>query len=137
MNELIGGCKCGQIQYRVDGPALQVVACHCGMCRAMTGAAFSAYVVVREDQFSVRQGRESMARYAVTERTHRHFCATCGTPLFNSNPETYAGLTMLYLGTVAGHAQLAPRVDIFCEDKLPWVSVHAASKSFPRAPHRS
>ena len=134
MNEIAGGCKCGEIGFNVDGPALQIVTCHCGMWRSLTGAAFSTYVVVREDHFRITAGSEKLASYEVTDRTRRHFCPTCGTSLFNSNPETYKGLKMLYFGTIQGNERLEPRINIFCESKLPWVTVHASSKSFQRTP---
>ena len=136
MIESFGSCKCGQVQYKVAGPALQVVACHCGLCRSMTGAPFSSYVVVKEEQFAVTTTHQILANYAVTERTKRHFCVTCGTPIFNSNPHTYKGLAMIYLGTVVGHENLAPELSIYCESKLPWVDIRESSKSFPCAPTR-
>lgn len=130
-----GSCKCGQIRYRAASPALQIVACHCGMCRSMTGAPISSYVVVKDEDLSFISGDNRLTSYAVTERTRRHFCATCGTPIFNSNPHAYKGLAMLYLGTVEGHEALVPGISIYCENKLPWVSI-ASSGSFPQAPNR-
>ncbi len=137
MIETTGACHCGQVAYRVAGPVVQVVACHCGLCRGMTGAAFSAYVVVQNDHFCLTRGQETLANYALSERTTRHFCSHCGTPIYNANPATYQGLTMLYLGTLAGHEQLAPRINLFCESKLPWVTLNEASKRFERAAVRA
>ena len=134
MNQITGSCKCGEIGFNVDGPALQIVTCHCGMCRSLTGAAFSTYVVVREEHFTVTAGLEKLANYEVTDKTRRYFCRACGTSLFNSNPETYKGLKMLYFGTVRGNEHLEPRINIFCESKLPWVTLNESSKSFHRAP---
>ena len=136
MTDTTGRCHCGQIQYSVAGPVVQVVACHCGLCRGMTGAAFSSYAVVQSDRLTVTQGRGVLAAYAVTERTTRHFCNACGTPIFNSNPCSYPGLAMLYLGTVAGHELLAPKIDLYCESRLPWVRLHESCKSFAGAPTR-
>ncbi len=136
MIEPFGSCKCGQVQYKVSNRALQVVACHCRMCRSMTGAPLSSYVVVKEEHFAVTSGHEVLSSYAVSDRTKRYFCATCGTPIFNSNPHTYKGLAMLYLGTVADHENIVPELSIYCEGKLPWVNIHESSKSFPQAPTR-
>ncbi|MGX4642808.1 GFA family protein [Massilia sp. SYSU DXS3249] len=129
-----GSCACGHIQYRIAGPALQVVACHCGMCRRMTGAPLSSYVVVKEEDFDLGPADGGLASYAVTERTTRHFCRRCGTPVFNANPHTYKGLNMVYLGTVQGHEALAPGMAIYCESKLPWVSLPASTRSFDSTP---
>ena len=137
MNQLIGNCKCGQVQYSVAGSVLQVVVCHCNMCRQMTGSAFSSYVVVQDTNLTFTQGQKMLASYSVTEQTTRHFCTTCGTPIFNSNPATYSGLAMLYLGTLDGHETLSPRIDIFCESKLPWVRINEASKCFSRSPRNA
>ena len=132
----IGRCICGQVKYSVSGPVLQVVACHCTLCRRMSGSAFSSYVVVKEQDFSVDHGKEGLTSYEVTDRTTRHFCAKCGTPVFNLNPTMYAGLAMLYLGTLEGHEDNAPRINIFCESKLPSVTTNEQSKSFPQTPRR-
>jgi hypothetical protein len=136
MNPITGSCKCGETGFKVDGPAMQIVTCHCGLCRSMTGAAFSTYVVVREAQFTATGDAEHLAAYQVTDRTRRHFCRACGTPLFNVNPETYKGLRMLYLGTVEGHEHLDPGLHIFCESKLSWATFPEAGQSFQRAPGR-
>ncbi|MFC5481318.1 GFA family protein [Massilia suwonensis] len=132
-----GNCTCGDIRYRITGPALQVVACHCGMCRRMTGAPFSSYVVVKEAELELAAQDEALASYPVTERTTRHFCRRCGTPVFNANPHTYRGLAMVYLGTLQGHEALAPGIAIYCENKLPWLSVSESARHFDAAPKRS
>ena len=136
MNPITGSCKCGETGFKVDGPALQAVTCHCCLCRSMTGAAFSTYVVVKEAQLTVTGNPKQLAVYQVTDRTRRFFCRSCGTPLFNLNPATYKGLSMLYLGTVQGHESLEPTVQLFCESKLSWTRLHEGARSFPRAPGR-
>lgn len=103
----------------------------------MTGAPLSSYLVVREEAFSVTYGKNGLASYAVTERTRRHFCVTCGTPIFNANPHTYKGLAMVYLGTVQGHERLVPGLSIYCESMLPWVSNSESIRRFPQGPTRS
>ena len=128
-----GNCQCGAVQYEVQGDPLQVVNCHCSLCRSMSGAAFSTYVVVREPAFKLVQGDSQLLVHQATERSTKHFCGSCGTPLFNLNPTAYRGLMMLYLGTLADHLSLAPRVDIFCESKLSWVG-KLSPVAFEQAP---
>jgi hypothetical protein len=135
--ETQGSCLCGEISYAVRGEVLQIVNCHCALCRRMSGAAFSSYVVVREAEFFLSKGQSSLGRYAATERATKHFCKRCGTPIFNVNPHTYPGLVMLYLGTMPTHDALAPRINIFCESKLAWVDAIGSAKSFERSAVRS
>ena len=32
-----GGCLCGGVRYRVQGPLRPILQCHCEMCRRATG----------------------------------------------------------------------------------------------------
>ena len=98
----------------------------------MSGGPFSVYVVVREKDFHLAAGETS--RYRATDRTTKHFCACCGTPVFNANPATYKGLAMLYVGTTEDPKRYEPRMNIFCESKLAWVTPNAGSQLFSRSP---
>lgn len=98
----------------------------------MSGGPFSVYVVVREKDFRLAAGDTS--RYRATDRTTKHFCGSCGTPVFNANPVTYKGLAMLYVGTTEDPRSYEPRMNIFCESKLEWVTPNAGSQLFSRSP---
>ena len=39
-----GGCLCGAVGFRVDGPVHRMAHCHCSMCGKHHGAAFGTYV---------------------------------------------------------------------------------------------
>jgi len=130
---LIGSCHCGKVCYAVHGTIVSVVNCHCGLCRSLSGAAFTSYVVVREADFHVEQGQESIARYAATQKAAKHFCVACGTPIFNTNPIEYPSLAMIYLGTASATAELTPKVNVYFESMLPWAGKVEGIKSFSRA----
>lgn len=134
MPSLLGRCLCGKIEYTVAQPPLQVVACHCAMCRRMTGSPFSVYLVVREKDLTMTRGEDASATHQVTQRTTRTFCGTCGSPLFNLNPVTYPGLAMLYLGSTDRPHHHPPVLEIFCESKLEWANVGTPTKAFARSP---
>jgi len=38
---LKGSCLCGGVRYEIDGEIGPVNACRCGLCRKMSGSAFS------------------------------------------------------------------------------------------------
>src|ERR1700735_4617008 len=42
-----GGCMCGAVRYRVDGPLRSIVVCHCEQCRRMTGHVLAATAAKR------------------------------------------------------------------------------------------
>ena len=127
---LKGSCHCGNVRYAVHGDIVSVVNCHCGLCRNLSGAAFTSYIVVREIDFRVDGGQESIARYAATPKAAKHFCVACGTPLFNTNPLDYPSLARIYLGTASTASALAPRINVYHESMLPWVGKVEGIKSF-------
>lgn len=98
----------------------------------MNGAPFSVYAVVRQRDFVVLAGETGS--YQATQRTSKHFCASCATPLFNSNPQVYKGLVMVYAGTMKEPHGHVPTMNIFCESKLEWVALHSGAQAFDRAP---
>ncbi len=98
----------------------------------MNGAPFSVYAVVRQSHFVISAG--TATSWQATERTSKHFCAACGTPLFNLNPAVYEGLVMVYAGTTDALQRQAPTMSIFCDSKLEWVLPNAGSKVFGGSP---
>jgi hypothetical protein len=121
---LDGRCLCGSVQYHVNGTPKAILNCHCDLCRRMSGAPLSSYVVILDKELAITQGNDRLHSYPATDNATRYFCTTCSTPLFNRNV-VHPGLAMLYLGTVEdGHA-LAPTRNIYRESRLPWIdSVH-------------
>jgi len=80
-----GGCLCGGVRYRATGALRDVIACHCGQCRRITGhyGAFSA--CPREDLHLV--SAETLAWYESSPGIRRGFCSRCGATLFWDNPK--------------------------------------------------
>ncbi|WBY02404.1 GFA family protein [Ramlibacter tataouinensis] len=98
----------------------------------MNGTPFSVDAVLRQKDLHLLTSETS--QYRVTERTTKHFCSACGTPIFNSNPTTYKGLAMVYVGTVEDPQRHVPAMNIFCESKLDWVIPNIGGKVFYRSP---
>lgn len=132
MSDLSGACLCGAIRYRVTSGVRRVVNCHCSLCRRMNGSAFSSYAVVPHKALELRD-EQSLARYAVTERATKHYCITCGTPIFNLNRK-YLGACMLYLGSIEGGDVYFPSLNVYCESMLSWVQEVGALEGFPAGP---
>ena len=76
-----GGCLCGAVRYRVRGPALRTLVCHCRFCQRMTGSTSYANAVF---PIGAAEFLGQLATYTHTSETsgkavHLHFCATCAT----------------------------------------------------------
>lgn len=131
-----GSCKCGNIRY-ITGDPLQVVNCHCNLCRSINGSAFSSYVVTRLHEFKLESGNDTLSSYLATDHATKHFCSVCGTPIYNINPERYPGLAVIHLGTLREHDQLNPGVNIYCSSKLGWVDAIPSIRSLAEGPQRN
>lgn len=69
-----GGCLCGAVRYRVEGPPLRVGLCHCADCRKESGSSFVTFAVWPRAAFRVE------GAFATFEG--RSFCPVCGARLF-------------------------------------------------------
>jgi hypothetical protein len=85
-----GGCLCGGVRYRIDGPLRDVVICHCSRCRRTHGhvAAYSDC-----DTADLTMVADATLRWYVADERRRGFCADCGASLFwqrSAEPEITA-----------------------------------------------
>jgi len=73
-----GGCQCGAVRYRADGPVRHASICNCRMCQKALGnltAPFASFHAAVE----WTRGRPTLFRSSM--RVQRGFCNQCGTPL--------------------------------------------------------
>ena len=115
-----GGCLCGKLRYRVQGPPLLVEYCHCGMCRRASGAPVVAWADFPCEGFAYLQG--APARYASSPGVWRSFCGACGSPISFQRGEQPPYLTLTVASLDEPH-RLAPRHHIFSDDALPWLHI--------------
>lgn len=114
---LDGGCRCGEIRYRVTGELVDPRCCHCSRCRKGFGGAGSAYAEVRPGEFSWVSGEANLTRYVNREGFGVGFCRTCGSTLCGFHGDDVHGVT---LGSVDGDPGVAIQRHIFVESKASW-----------------
>jgi hypothetical protein len=113
-----GGCLCGAVRYRVDGPIDSVGHCHCNSCRRSAGAAFVTWFTVERARLAWTSGKPK--QFNSSPGVRREFCGACGTELVYSSeqaPETI-DITLGSLDCADDHP--ADR-HIWTTDKLPWL----------------
>lgn len=114
-----GGCYCGNVRYRVRGPAKFVAHDHCSICRRIAGAAFVTWCGFLEAQFELIEGGAYLTTYASTPAATRQFCSRCGSHLlFRSS--RWPGEVHVTLSTVDDPTGLTPRAHVFTSDRVPW-----------------
>ena len=75
-----GGCLCGAVRYRIDGPMREIIACHCKQCQRWSGHIVAA-TACRRDQLHFETSK-SLRWFVSSETAERGFCARCGSSLF-------------------------------------------------------
>lgn len=74
---LTGGCYCGDVRYRIEGPVLRSTTCRCDSC-ARSIDAHVAWLTVPSDGVVLVAGEPERRTDGPVTRT---FCGRCGTKL--------------------------------------------------------
>ena len=115
-----GGCFCGTIRYRVDGPPRRVTHCHCLHCRRTSGAPFLTWAEFDPAQFRFVTGTPGRceSRPLVTRR----FCGSCGTQLTYQHAEEGDTIDVTVASLDAPDA-VEPEDHVWCDRMLPWMKL--------------
>lgn len=125
-----GGCLCGAIRYRVEGPPRAANVCHCTQCLRHTGALMPSFGAWALDRFRLRAG--APATWRSSSFAVRQFCAACGSPLFWRRDG--ADELDVYLGTLDDPvAAPAPRDQIWSKHRPGWLPPLAGIPDHPEA----
>jgi hypothetical protein len=68
------------VRFEVDGALSPPDACHCTICRKVSGHYFASTDVLRS--LLTIEGDDELRWYRSSEKVRRGFCATCGSALF-------------------------------------------------------
>lgn len=110
-----GGCQCGALRFKVEGPLGEASICHCRMCQKAFGGFYAPLVSVPETSRLVWT-RGSLKHFQSSNHANRGFCADCGTPLTYEAPDGIA----LAIGTFDDPSQIPPSIQFGVEAKLPY-----------------
>lgn len=124
-----GGCLCGAVRYRVNGPIRDIVGCHCKQCRKTTGHWLASANVWR-DQFELTEQR-GLKWYRASDFAGRGFCSECGATLFwRADVGDTIGVAA---GTLDRTEGLRVQGHIFTDDKGDYYALDPALPNFPQS----
>jgi hypothetical protein len=126
-----GHCYCGRVRFSITGPVRNLCVCHCESCRRAAGAAFVGWGTVDADRFKILSGEPSAVR--LSSEVERTFCNDCGSSLTYSHT-LRAGELDFTLVSLDDPASLAPRMHIWVQDKLPWMTLNDGLPQFETVP---
>jgi hypothetical protein len=130
---LTGSCLCGKVRYEVRGPPQLMYFCHCHMCQKATGTAFATNMLVRVEDFVIVEGRARLTPYPSSTGEIRHFCSSCGSPVYNEAKQRSETLSVR-CGLLDGDPMIRPAHHIYASFKAPWFEINDGLPCHPAAP---
>ena len=130
---LHGSCLCQGVAFEIDGTVVDLVYCHCAMCRKAHGSAFRARGKVRTSEFRWVRGEALVRSYTSSPGQHRSFCSACGSNLvtrFDTKPRVLG----LALGVLDDDPGTRPLCHVYVGSKAPWHDITDALPQFEEEP---
>ncbi len=118
-----GGCLCGSVRYQVTGTAIEVLHCHCTMCRKSAGAPIVTWANFPGDRLTYTRGDPII--YQSSKNGRRGFCSQCGSQIVMYYVG-YPAFIAVTVGTFDDPAAVAPTEHVFVDTQLPWLHIDDA-----------
>jgi hypothetical protein len=115
-----GGCLCGAVRYRLDGPPLHADYCHCRMCQRAAGAPVVAWGTWPADRLTWLAGEART--FASSKKGTRSFCPDCGTPLTFVDADA-PELVDVTLASLDDPSAFPPEYHIWTMSHIPWLDI--------------
>ena len=114
-----GSCLCGTVRFEFAGPPVELLHCHCAMCRKAHGAPYATFARVPHAAFRFLEGDDAVVAYRSSPEAYRTFCGRCGSALqfVRDGGETF-GLALSALDTLP---EPEPVREVWTDTKLDWL----------------
>jgi len=120
MEELTGGCLCGEVRLLARGQPYRVGVCHCLDCRKHHGALFHASAIFPEDAV--------MVSGETREFEGRHFCPRCGSSVFSRSGDEVE----VNLGAFDEPDRFRPTYELWTVRREAWLPEFAGTRRYER-----
>jgi ADP-ribosyl-[dinitrogen reductase] hydrolase len=129
---LAGGCLCGLLQYSVEAELAPVFHCHCGFCRHVHGASFTTVGFLSASAFKWLPSSGEPSMFVTPLGNHRHFCARCASPIYNSAPGV--DLACVIVPSLVEPSRAMPWAHVNAESRAPWFEIQDRLPQFEAWP---
>jgi hypothetical protein len=120
MEQLMGGCLCGNVRFVTAGRPYRVGICHCLDCRKRHGALFNAFAIFGDDAVAITgETREYAGRY---------FCPRCGSSVFSRTADEIE----IHLGSLDAPNQVKPSYELWTIRRESWLEPFPAMHQYDR-----
>ena len=107
--------------------------CHCGKCRAASGASAVTNIIVDAERFRITAGKESLGAFESSPRKFRHFCTVCGSPIYSYGEKT-KHVVSVRCGTLKQDPGVRIAYHAFVDSRAAWADICDKQPQFPEWP---
>jgi len=127
-----GGCRCGQVRFRISKAPMLTSACRCSGCQRMTGSAYSLTLTVPDTGFEVTDGDPVIG--GLHGDVEHYHCPHCLSWVFTRPPkETPMDFVNVRATMLDDAGWFVPFLESYTSEKLPWVET-PATHSYAKFP---
>ncbi|MGE3248945.1 MAG: GFA family protein [Hyphomonadaceae bacterium] len=109
MDQVTGGCLCGDVRIVAAGRPHRVGLCHCLNCRKHHGALFFAAAIFPQEAVTIEGETRAYAG--------RHFCPRCGSSVFAASGDEIE----VHLGSLDAPDQFVPTYENWTIRREAWL----------------
>jgi len=120
-----GSCHCKAVAWQARLPPKIVINCHCSLCRQLSGADYSAWVVIPNEQFRINKGSDSVSHYSASEHFSKVFCKVCGSTVSCVNNAKFPDHTYVARGNILGDVALPVDLQVYTNDRAQGIHLDA------------
>lgn len=130
----LGGCQCGAVRYRLEGPLARAYACHCRDCQKQSASAFSLSIPIELARLHVSGALTAFEKRADSGAvTTCHSCAACGSRIYHSSSRGPERGT-LKVGSLDDPSDIRPVYHLWVSRKQAWVLLDPDVPAFETQP---
>ncbi|MGK9052012.1 GFA family protein [Neorhizobium sp. CSC1952] len=119
-----GGCRCGQVRFRISAAPILTMACHCTGCQRMTASAFSLSAAIPAAGFEIIEGEPVIGGLHGADAHHYH-CPHCKSWMF-TKPRGMDWFVNIRPTMLDDASWFVPFIETYTSEKLPWAATPAA-----------
>jgi len=120
MDQVTGGCLCGDVRLVASGRPRRVGLCHCLDCRKHHGALFYAAAIFPQDAVSINGDTRAYRG--------RHFCPRCGSSVFAHSEDEIE----VHLGALDAPDQFVPTYENWVIRREAWLPPFSLAHHYAR-----
>jgi hypothetical protein len=117
-----GGCRCGQVRFRINAAPIITGACHCTGCQRMSSSAYSLSAAIPAERFEIMQGEPVVG--GLHGATKHYFCPHCMSWMF-TRPEGFDWFVNIRSTMLDDTSWLAPFMETWRAEGFAWAKTGA------------